>query len=285
VSVDYRTEDGTATVADDDYTAIPVQTLDFAPGQTSKQVTVKVTGDTNYEATESVTLALDNPAGVTSVDSVASGTIANDDHPNFFRPKGATPLYASLVIAHAECTSPDRTHGPALSFPSCSGPTQLSDHLTVGTPDVNGANANAAAFVRFGVVPGDPDTPADEANLGLNASVTDVRVQGTLDDYTGELWATAALRLTDLLAGGDPATVSDLEFGFAVPCAATADPGVGATCSVATSADAVAPGSAPEKSRAVWELGQVTVHDGGSDGEGETTADNTPFLVQGIFTP
>jgi hypothetical protein len=37
--------------------------------------------------------------------------------------------------------------------------------------------------------------------------------------------------------------------------------------------------------RAIWQLGEVQVQDGGEDGEGATTTDNTLFLKQGIFVP
>ena len=40
-----------------------------------------------------------------------------------------------------------------------------------------------------------------------------------------------------------------------------------------------------EGQRAVWELGQVQVYDGGADGDADTTGDNTLFAVQGTFTP
>jgi hypothetical protein len=44
------------------------------------------------------------------------------------------------------------------------------------------------------------------------------------------------------------------------------------------------PGAAKEK-RAVYEIGEVRVDDGGADGDSDTTADNTVFVRQGIFIP
>lgn len=61
--------------------------------------------------------------------------------------------------------------------------------------------------------------------------------------------------------------------------------GVGSTCSASTSADAVVPGITPEFKRAVWQLGQVEIYDGGEDGDGDTTGDNTLFATQGLFVP
>ena len=67
------------------------------------------------------------------------------------------------------------------------------------------------------------------------------------------------------------------------PCQATPS-GVGTTCAVATSADAVTGGGVVEGKRAIWELGEVRVYDGGADGQA-ATAGNTLFARQGIFTP
>ena len=69
----------------------------------------------------------------------------------FPRPAGASPLRASLVPAYNACTSANRTHGPALAYPSCNPPVRSSGPLTVGTPDANGFAANSVSFVRFGV--------------------------------------------------------------------------------------------------------------------------------------
>ena len=45
------------------------------------------------------------------------------------------------------------------------------------------------------------------------------------------------------------------------------------------------PGTVTEGKRAVWELGQVQVDDGGADGDADTAGDNTLFMVQGVFVP
>ncbi|MGD9635429.1 MAG: Calx-beta domain-containing protein, partial [Pirellulales bacterium] len=77
VTVGYATSNGTAA-AGVDYTAIS-GTLTFAPGETSRSVTVLVHGDTNFEANETFTLVLSN--AVNAVIGVASGNgvILNDD--------------------------------------------------------------------------------------------------------------------------------------------------------------------------------------------------------------
>ena len=77
VTVDYATADGTAQ-APLDYLATN-GTLNFAPGQTSKTVTVLVNGDLLDEGNETFFLNLTNPANATISDGQGVGTITNDD--------------------------------------------------------------------------------------------------------------------------------------------------------------------------------------------------------------
>jgi hypothetical protein len=118
-------------------------------------------------------------------------------------------------------------------------------------------------------------------------NITDVRRKSDLADYGGELEARTTLRLTDRVSGAsldDNATVQDLPFEFVVPCAGTGDTATGSICSVSTTADAVTPGVVDEGARALWQLDQVSVTDGGTDGLGGTDP-NGVFAVQGLFVP
>ena len=209
--------------------------------------------------------------------------------PGYPRPAGATPLRASLVPAYQACVSPDRTHGPPLAFGSCNPPVEHSGQLTIGTPDANGQFAASIGFVRVAVQTGDPDTPADEADVSLRLEITDVRRRSDLADYTGEVRGSFPARITDKdnpppAGGASDGTVTDNPIGFTVPCTATPDPDIGATCSITTTVDAVTPGAVKEGMRANWQLDQIAVFDGGSDGDADTTP-NTLFAKQGIFVP
>ena len=209
--------------------------------------------------------------------------------PGYPRPKGATPLLASLVPAYQPCTAPNRTHGPPLAFGSCNPPAENSAQLTVGTPDANGQAAGSTGFVRLAVLAGDPGTPGDQADVRLRLQITDVRRRSDLADYTGELRASVPTRITDQdnppSAGGAPdGTVTDSTTAFTVPCSATSDPLIGAACSVTTTVDAITPGAVKEGMRANWQFGQIEVLDGGPDGDAETTP-NTLFAKQGVFVP
>jgi hypothetical protein len=189
------------------------------------------------------------------------------------------------VPAHAQCTSPNRTHGPPLAFGSCAPNTPESAPLTTGTPDLNGQATGMNGFVRYETILGIPSTPADEADIGLRVQISDVRVQNTLADYAGNVQARAIARLTDRNgSGADPATTTNILFPLTTPCTPTSDPNVGSTCSLTTTLDTLIPGAITEGQRTVMQLSQVQVIDGGPDGD-TATDPNTVFLRQGVFVP
>jgi acyl-homoserine-lactone acylase len=229
------------------------------------------------------------------VETISEG---GSGHP---RPKSATPVRVSLVPAYEPCTAPNRSHGPPLAFPSCAPPVRASA-LEVGTPDSNGAAPLSSGYVRLGVRVGAPGPPED-SDVKIDAALTDVRCAAGRDggpcvdanaaagrDYLGELEAVADLRVTDRWngeaagGGGDSATVADFPFPVTMGCAATPDD-VGATCEVSTTANALVPGAVLDGRRAVVQVGQVAVRDGGPDGLAATAAGNARFAAQGVFIP
>jgi hypothetical protein len=216
--------------------------------------------------------------------------LVRDPRAGYARPKGATPLRASLVPAYEQCTNGNRQHGPPLAILSCNPPAQASSQLTVGTLDANGEAANSVGSARYDVVAGDASTPANEADVRLAVSITDVRRRLDLSDYTGELQAVTSLRMTDRYNADDsgtffePGTAQDLDFPATVPCTATANAQIGGTCAVSTTFNALLPGTVVEERRSNWQFGTVNVFDGGPDGV-VSTDPNTLFATQGIFAP
>jgi hypothetical protein len=217
------------------------------------------------------------------------------------RPRGATPLRMSLVPAYGQCAAPNRTHGPPLAFPACSPPVATSGQATVGSPDALGGAANFVGFVRFAVQPGAPGLPED-SNVSFNTSLVDVRCRpatascgaantGGPADYAGELLATVELRTTDRWnatapgGGTDAGTGTEVSLSRSFPCAVTASTSTGSSCALTTNVNAIVPGLVKDTKRAIWEMGQVQVHDGGPDGDADTPAGDTLFAVQGIFVP
>ncbi len=78
VTVVAASTDDTAT-APFDYLTLPPTTLTFAPGETSKTVTVVVNGDTLFEADETFFVNLTAALNATVADDQGLGTIINDD--------------------------------------------------------------------------------------------------------------------------------------------------------------------------------------------------------------
>jgi hypothetical protein len=83
VSVDFQTQDNTATVANNDYVA-QSGTLNFAPKVATQTITVVVNADSvreqsNVDPWETFLVLLSNPVGATIADGLGVGTIQDDD--------------------------------------------------------------------------------------------------------------------------------------------------------------------------------------------------------------
>ena len=165
----------------------------------------------------------------------------------------------------------------------------------MGTPDANGqpSNLNGYVVLQDDLQPtGTALRPSmqrsgEQGDVGVEIGITDVRRQGDLADYGGELQALLTLRMTDRWNGAsltDPATATDLPFSVPVPCIPNADATMGSSCNLTTTADAVLAGLVVEGKRTIWQLGPLEVRDGGADGDADT-APNTTFLHQGLFAP
>jgi hypothetical protein len=209
-------------------------------------------------------------------------------NPGYARPVAATPAAVQLVPTQKPCGNPNGSHNGPLAAPSCSPAVQTSDYLTVGGADGQPSAPRFHGIIDFKVLTGNAATFADEADLRIVVKVDDVRRKSDYLDYEGELQASLPVRITDRWNGpslNQAGTASDLPLSFAVPCSATTDTSIGSTCSVTTTADSIAPGAVREGRRAVWELNQVQVFDGGADADADTPGDNTLFATQGLFAP
>ena len=80
--------------------------------------------------------------------------------------------------------------------------------------------------------------------------------------------------------------MSDTTYAFTVPCTATGGTAnIGSTCSLTTTADALAPNTVVETKRTIWQLGDDRGARRRLGRRRRTTADNTVFLRQGVFVP
>jgi Calx-beta domain len=162
VTVDFASSaDGTATVADSDYQAAS-GTLTFAPGDTSKQITVLVNGDATVEPNETFPVNLSNPANATIADGQGQGTIVNDDE-------------CSVVNTTTNATYPDlapaitaATAGDELDITgACTGNYTLDKNLTLKGIDTAGVKAKLDGSSSGTVV---------TVSLGVMASISNLRI-------------------------------------------------------------------------------------------------------------
>ncbi len=78
VTVEFATADGSASSLED-YGAVALTTLTFAPGEVSKTVAVDVMGDRTVEGAETFFVNLTNPTKATLLEAQGQATILNDD--------------------------------------------------------------------------------------------------------------------------------------------------------------------------------------------------------------
>lgn len=91
VSVDYATRDDTATVANNDYISV-TGSLVFAPGETTKKVSVAIVADLTPEPSERFAFALSNAANGLMRSATGYGTILSDD--------GLAYAWGSAALGH-----------------------------------------------------------------------------------------------------------------------------------------------------------------------------------------
>ncbi|HUE70756.1 MAG TPA: Calx-beta domain-containing protein [Pirellulaceae bacterium] len=97
VWVNYATANGTAKTSDNDYVATS-GTIYFAPGETSKTITVSIKGDTKKENDEKFYVNLSGAIGATIADSQGVGTIVNDDGGGKGNTKGSKQTSSALAV-------------------------------------------------------------------------------------------------------------------------------------------------------------------------------------------
>jgi Tol biopolymer transport system component len=241
-------------------------------------------------------IAVMNANGTAAVNITNSP--AREQHPDwqplralspFPRPGGGSPLLTYLVPAFDQCVSPNTQHVGPLAQGSCTPPVQTSDLLTTSKI------GQGTGFVRLDVQPGNPATSADEADVKLEADISDVRNSSDQSDYSGQVLVSSVLRITDRASGfgGVSATTSDFRFDVPVSCTPTAVAPNGSDCQLLTTADSLVPGMIAESKRTIVATQNWNVLDAGLDGSVSApscpptcgTGDEQRYLEQGTFTP
>jgi hypothetical protein len=183
-SVTYATANGSAT-AGSDYTAVGPTTVTFAAGETSKSVTVTVTGDNVDEPNETFLLKLSSPVGATLSDDTGTGTIVDDDAPTYLSVNDVTVSEGAggtTATAGFAITRSGNTAGPSsVTYATANGTaTAGADYTTVGPTTVTFAAGETSKTVPVTVTGDNLDEPNETFLLRLSSPVG-----ATLSDDTG----------------------------------------------------------------------------------------------------
>jgi hypothetical protein len=192
VTVDFSTADATAA-APGDYLA-GSGTVSFAPGETTKTLTVQVNGDTTVEPDETFAVNLANATGnVTIADAQAIATIANDDQPVIEQPARISIADVSLREGNSGQTafrltvSLDRAPSATVTvaYSTANGTATAPCDFVAAAGKVTFAPGETAKTVTV-QVNGDTTKEANEtftvnlANASGNATIADGHALGTI---------------------------------------------------------------------------------------------------------
>ena len=155
----------------------------------------------------------------------------------------------------------------------------------------------ASGTAAITAIPGDLTTTANEADDRFQVDLSDVRTASGADynpnGAGADMTMVELLRITDNYnCAPSPcsgpydkrATVTDVDFSVPVNCVNTASNGVGASCSVNTTANALIPNAIKEGKQCVLSVFRIRLVDSGPDGI-RSTSDDRLFAQQGIFNP
>src|SRR4249920_2395496 len=187
--VNYPTQDGTATVADNDYVGVPTTALHFNAGDTTKTVSVTINGDTKVEGNESFNVNLTGATnGATISKGVGVGTIINDD---------AAQVAGSVSINDAQIVEGNsgtqllnftvtRTGGTAafdVNYGTSDGTATVADNDYVNVP-TTALHFNAGDTTKTVSVTINGDTKV-EGNESFNVNLTGATNGATISKGVG----------------------------------------------------------------------------------------------------
>jgi VCBS repeat-containing protein len=229
VTVEVATFDSNTT-AGVDYTAVPLTTLTFAPGETTKTVTVQVRQDDLQESDEQFIVQLSSATNATITGNVGIGTITNDDFLSLSI-NDVTVTEGDSGTANATFTvtlSSNPTVPVTVQFATANDTaTAGSDYQTAGGTITFNPGESLTQTINVAII-GDADVEQTEqffvnlSNATGGASISDPQGIGTIFDNDianqnpvaqndGPYAATEDQLLTVLAAQGVLANDSDLD--------------------------------------------------------------------------
>ncbi|HUQ63817.1 MAG TPA: Calx-beta domain-containing protein [Acidimicrobiales bacterium] len=182
-TVQYKASGGSAT-SGTDYTAVPLQTLTFNPGETLKTITVNALGDSVNEKNETFNVVLSGAKNAYVTDNIGVGTIFNDDWPSYLRVDSVTVAEGNTSTTPVDFVIHRSNNLDATTIVSykTSGGTAIAgtDYAAVAPNSVTFAPGEDTKTVTTNVTGDTADEKNETFNLVLSAPVA-----GTLADASG----------------------------------------------------------------------------------------------------
>ncbi|HYZ18358.1 MAG TPA: Calx-beta domain-containing protein [Gaiellaceae bacterium] len=187
VTVGFATADGTAT-APADYAAATSQ-LSFAPGETTRTITVVVNGDALDESNETFLVDLSGAVNATIADGQGIGTITDDDAPPTLSiddvtvPEGSSGSTSATFTVRLNTAS-----GQSLSvdYATADGSATAGSDYTAGNGTVAFVPGQTSRQVTVPIVPDALDENDETFNVNLtnavNATIADGQAVGRITD-------------------------------------------------------------------------------------------------------
>ncbi len=214
-TVGYAISGGTAT-SGTDYTALTAATLTFAAGETTKTVTVSVTGDTLDEADETVILRLSSASGATLTGGEstldATGTITDDDDApsvsvadaeavaegnDSSKTTDMTFAVSLSAVSGKTVTVPYTLGGEATAGADYTAPNPLSVTIAAGSE-----SADIPIAVKGDVIDEIDETVTVTLGAPTNAEVSTGSASGTITDDDATPVATLVLTPASIAESG-----------------------------------------------------------------------------------
>jgi chitinase len=209
VTVKFATADGTAT-AGSDYVARS-GTLTFAPGETTKTISIAAIGDSVVEADEGFTVGLSDAVGATVADGTAVGTITNDDvapptlrigNSSFAEGSAAAPGHGTFTVTLSAASSSPVT----VKFATANGTAKMGSDYVAKSGTLTFAPGETRKTITVAAI-GDAAIEADERfsvllSDAVGSTIADGKGIGTI---TNDDLPTLAIADTSVIEG-DPGT-------------------------------------------------------------------------------
>ena len=164
--------------AGSDYTAVPLTTVSFAPGETTKRVVVPITGDGLAEGDETFVVNLVSAVGAMLADFQALGTILDEEGPPTISVTNAHVQEVGAATFTVSLSAPAAQAVTVKAATADSGAAAGSDYVAVPSTTLTFAPGETAKTVAVTIV-ADTATEGDETfAMNLSAPVAAVLADG-----------------------------------------------------------------------------------------------------------